>query len=101
MEKDISRQSVNQIFIVLWLKALFLNQSFGITLGSLGKTLENNLLIILNFSLINIECNTVMDKTGVSRGNFVLKDFTRYLFILKGFYINIKGFTVFRGHCQL
>ena len=52
MEKDISRQSVNQIFIVLWLKALFLNQSFGITLGSLGKTLkiyENNLLMILNW----------------------------------------------------
>ena len=79
MEKDISRQSVNQIFIVLWLKALFLNQSFGITLGSLGKPLENNLLIILNFSLFNIESNTVMDKTGVLRGNFVLKDFTSYL----------------------
>ena len=52
MEKDISRQSVNQIFIVLWLKALFPNQGFGKTLGSLGEPLkiyENNLLMILNW----------------------------------------------------
>ena len=52
MEKDISRQSVNQIFIVFWLKAFFPNQGFGKTLGSLGEPLkiyENNLLMILNW----------------------------------------------------